>query len=562
MEFTYQQVEDQIKTALQWYDANPEVAITVVAKQFGVPYGRLYNRIKGRSSRNEQQFRSSRLNVDEEAPICEYIERLAHMFIPPRKFMVVAFANSILHANAQADGVEYLPVSCKWLARFLKRHSEFHVTKMKVIDRKRALVADADRLEEWFRRYAATREENGILPSNVWNMDETGFQIAQGSNQTVVVPADDHLNGHQPRLAIPENRELVTVIEAISANGNYIDPYLIFKGKKHVATIYGDGTGHPSNEHGPDGIEVPSSWNNSWLTNMSDTGYTNDSIALDWIDHFARATQKFAVNKTRLLLVDQHGSHCTREFLQFCDNNDIILFGFPPHSTHFIQPCDVGLFGPYKHHFTEMVNEAVRIGYTTIGKQEFLSMLAQARAKAMKPSTIISAFKRAGIEPINAQLTINAALGTLAPVAAEDARPVTPPCDDLSEYPETPNTCRCTKKQGQWLLDAYTDDSRSKDDMARVLSPYVRGTRVQSILLEHTTKTLSQTKAARHAQEKARKTKKWHCSAGAGGRLMVGEARDAVLSRVRKAGLSTQYEAQQEDIQREIAPEDLDFPLD
>ena len=41
MEFTYQQVEDQIKTALQWYDANPEVAITVVAEKFGVPYGRL-----------------------------------------------------------------------------------------------------------------------------------------------------------------------------------------------------------------------------------------------------------------------------------------------------------------------------------------------------------------------------------------------------------------------------------------------------------------------------------------------------------------------------------------
>ena len=39
MEFTCQQVE--VKTALQWYDANPEVAIAVVAEQFGVPYGRL-----------------------------------------------------------------------------------------------------------------------------------------------------------------------------------------------------------------------------------------------------------------------------------------------------------------------------------------------------------------------------------------------------------------------------------------------------------------------------------------------------------------------------------------
>jgi len=118
---------------------------------------------------------------------------------------------------------------------------------MKVIDRRRALVADADRLEKWFRRYAATREKNGILPSNIWNRDETGFQIAQDSHQTVVAPADDHLNGHEPRLAIPENRELVTVIEATSANGKYIDPYLIFKEKKYVATIYGDGTGHPSN---------------------------------------------------------------------------------------------------------------------------------------------------------------------------------------------------------------------------------------------------------------------------------------------------------------------------
>ena len=48
-------------------------------------------------------------------------------------------------------------------------------------------------------------------------------------------------------------------------------------------------------------------------------------------------------------------------------------------------------------------------------------MLAQARAKAMKSFTITGTFKRAGIEPANAQLAINAALGTLAQADAEDA---------------------------------------------------------------------------------------------------------------------------------------------
>ena len=37
--------------------------------------------------------------------------------------------------------------------------------------------------------------------------------------------------------------------------------------------------------------------------------------------------------------MDEHGSHHTREFLEYCDAHNIIPFELSSHTTHLLQPC-------------------------------------------------------------------------------------------------------------------------------------------------------------------------------------------------------------------------------
>lgn len=84
-------------------------------------------------------------------------------------------------------------------------------------------------------------------------------------------------------------------------------------------------------------------------------------------------------------------------------NNRIILFGLPPHTTHFLQPLDVVCFQPLKHYHAEAIDIAVRTGDTEFSKIEFLAAFEGFRAQAFKPSTILSSFRKTGIVPHDPQ---------------------------------------------------------------------------------------------------------------------------------------------------------------
>jgi len=49
-------------------------------------------------------------------------------------------------------------------------------------------------------------------------------------------------------------------------------------------------------------------------------------------------------SNTRLLILDSHGSHTTDEFIWECFNENIFMIFMPPHSSHVLQPLDLGVF--------------------------------------------------------------------------------------------------------------------------------------------------------------------------------------------------------------------------
>ena len=49
-----------------------------------------------------------------------------------------------------------------------------------------------------------------------------------------------------------------------------------------------------------------------------------------------------------MLICDGFGTHETLEALEFCFENNIILCRLPSHTSHKLQPCDVGVFASLK----------------------------------------------------------------------------------------------------------------------------------------------------------------------------------------------------------------------
>ena len=78
---------------------------------------------------------------------------------------------------------------------------------------------------------------------------------------------------------------------------------------------------------------------------MSDNGWTNDELGFEWLQEmFEKHTASQAIGRYRLLILNGHSSHATATFDHFCTERNIIPLYMPPHSSHILQPLDVGCF--------------------------------------------------------------------------------------------------------------------------------------------------------------------------------------------------------------------------
>ena len=171
--------------------------------------------------------------------------------------------------------------------------------------------------------------QHGIAFDDIYNFDETGYAMGLVATAKVVTRSE---MSSRPSLIQPGNREWVTSIECINALGWVLPPCLIFKGKVQIAGWYEDKA-------------LPL----DWRIEVSQNGWTTDEIGLQWLQNvFIPAIKGRTTRKYCLLILDGHGSHLTPQSDEICSQNDIIPICMPPHSSHLLQPPDVGCFAPSK----------------------------------------------------------------------------------------------------------------------------------------------------------------------------------------------------------------------
>lgn len=178
-------------------------------------------------------------------------------------------------------------------------------------------------------------ELNKCLPANITNMDETGTAIGDVQRRKVLV-----YRGTKKRpegvQAKQTRGEWVTSVECIRANGYILKPLVILKGKT-LNDSWLVGKNHRDKVAG-------------WSFAALQKGWSSQELGYQWLTEVYQPQTKTAEEEgqRRLLIVNGHGSHLSARFVQFCLSHNIDLLVLPPHTSHVLQPLDVGVFKDLK----------------------------------------------------------------------------------------------------------------------------------------------------------------------------------------------------------------------
>ena len=256
------------------------------------------------------------------------------------------------------------------------------------------------------------------------------------------------------------------------------------------------------------------------LLSTSESGYSNDELAIKWLVHFEEHSRIGQVGAWRLLIMDGYGSHLTFEFFTFAQEHKIELFRLPPHSTHLTQPLDVGCFQPYKHHHAEAIDEAVRAGGVEFDKLDFLAMFQYMRDMTFTQSTVTSSFKKTGLVPYDPNMVLH----KITAIQSSRRRQATPPPPPQAEWhARTPRTSKEVIDFGIGLHKVLKDNNAIEKGYRKHVSRFVKGALASAHSLEISNRDLEL--VHKTAVRKAARKKLDGRVAQTGGVISVGDVR-------------------------------------
>ncbi len=407
-----QQPQTPLELALASYGQQQHIhardrsSIRKLAEDFGVSRSTLSNRLRGltNSYSTAHSYRQA-LTHDEESCLVDYIRRSSLLGHPPPPYMVYQVADEIRRNRFLIKPSpnplplpNHPPLGRNWLDKFRGRHPQVASVWSRQLDTSRLDAATPEKLAPWFAEMGTILDRNRYKPENIFNMDETGHGIGTTQSTRCLVIRDAESGkgkGKKATKGTLGRQEWVTTVECVSAAGKSLPPLVIFKA-----------TGSFNTRWLPEQLEVQ-----GWSGTTSNTGWTNDTLAYDWLERvFQPCTAPTTITtppQRRLLIVDGHGSRVKARFIAFCMNHAIDLMVLPSHTSHITQPLDVSIFGPLKATMARATDRAATYDSGRISKADWASTLATARTTAMTEHNVRVGWKNTGLHPFNPQRILN-----------------------------------------------------------------------------------------------------------------------------------------------------------
>jgi hypothetical protein len=321
------------------------------------------------------------------------------------------------------------PVGKCWAERFVTRSDQLKMAFNRAKDRQRILQEDPETISAWFKLVEDTKAKYGVHDDDVHNFDETGFQMGVIGSMKVVTGAERRA---RPELVQPGDREWVTVIQSICAAGYAIPPFIIYKGRVHISAWYEE-------------ADIP----RNWKVSVSENGWTNNPLGLEWLKHFDAHTKTRKVGVYRLLILDGHESHLNQDFKDYCLEHKILTLCMPSHSSHVLQPLDVVCFSPLKRKYSQRVRDLARRRVFHINKEGFLPAFSDAFFDVFTEANCRKAFEASGLVPINAQVVLDR-------LEVRLSTPPAPPLQETLWQSRTPSNTHEFGSQSRLVINSFT----------------------------------------------------------------------------------------------------------
>jgi hypothetical protein len=494
------QKEAQVQLALQALKNDPKLTIRKAAKQYSAPYTTLSRRYHGIPSRTDTIANYRNLDLIEEEVIVRRVLDLYEQGFSPGYSVVEDMANLLRKTRGASR------VGKHWAANFVRRQPELRTRRSRPYDYQRAKCEDPEIIGAWFELFRNMVAKHGILESDIWNFDETGFLMGQISPTLVVTSSEGR--GRAKKIQ-PGNREWITVIQAVRSDGEVIPPYVVVAGKTHLESWYRDSPFPPD-----------------WTIDLSENGWTNNRIGLDWIKHFEKHSRPRTTGVKRLLVLDGHESHHSAEFEEYCKENNIITLCMPPHSSHLLQPLDVGCFSVLKRSYGREIEKLMRNHINHITKPDFFVAFHAAFQATFRPENIQGGFRGAGLVPFDPQRVISQ-----LHIKPRTPTPTGPPLQSSDPWVfQTPQTANEASLQSVYIKDRIIrHQGSSPTSILEAVDQITKGAMKvmhKMVLIEGRVRELE---AANAALSKRRNTKKRRIRAG--GPLTIEDASDILAEK-------------------------------
>ena len=115
------------------------------------------------------------------------------------------------------------PLGQHFITRWLATNLDYRRVKQKLKELNWVAANSVEVYKAYFNEFKAVVYKYGIIQGDVYNIDETGFRIGVGGSQWIITI--DYQKAYLSPLEL--NRDYITLVETILANGEVLPPLLI-----------------------------------------------------------------------------------------------------------------------------------------------------------------------------------------------------------------------------------------------------------------------------------------------------------------------------------------------
>lgn len=393
---------------------NDKITIYKATKLYGVPYNTLKKFINDNEDLDHAHVvkmgRPFALPSDIELRIFSFIIEMQELGFG----MTVLQIRKLAYDLAETVNRQHLlnpdkTIASKWWWSKFKERYNLCLREPENLSAYRASMANPVIIQDYFQKLDSLliKLEIKDKPNRIWNVDETGLSYVTKPHKVVCQVGKKYVY----KRTYGERGQIHTLVGCVSADGSFIPPMVIFKGVRWSDNLKTNC--------------LPNS-----LTRISPKGWINSELFLEWFKFFIGAIPDV---RPIVLLMDSHGAHVGPDVVELAKKQQVYLMTFPAHTSHILQPLDVGVYKSLKSNWSKVMNTYMLQHPNDMpNRSNFHELFTPAFLESFTPLNIVHCFKKAGACPFDPSAILNEAL---APSKLTDSSLTTPSTTPIRKLP-------------------------------------------------------------------------------------------------------------------------------